>query len=300
MQLTWKSSSSASSLYLAWKLAQGESLVDGALTEAIAPHAAKLESIISSSGVPRERFWRFLMGLSSEYPSNRQLVEVVLSKLLGRSAALGALVAPLIAAIDAIEAEMTRLLPKLAQELPLRGGPLREQWEARGPGLLRRFAKLTEESVLAPQATVVVVHPATAGGCEVYLEGNQVLCEGLLANADPRLPEVVRLGWSLVQLQMDLPVFSENLPAGRLLQLARLAMLPPILKAAEEVELVHSPSELLPQALRHWNVLPVADDSPVILLLNAWWDDYQQNRLPWHVALMALDNLLGDGLLPSS
>lgn len=297
MQLFWKSSSSASCIYAAWKLAQGETLVDIELAAAIAPHAASLESLVTTAGIPRENFWRLLMGLSSEYPGNRQLAEVVLAKVSGRGAASGPLLPKLTSIIDAIEAEMARLLPRLTQELPLRSGPLREQWEARGPGFLRCIAKATEQELLAPQATIMVVHPATGGGCEVYLEGNQVLCEGLLANPTPKLPEVIRLGWSLSQLQLEVPRYRENIHASRLLPLARLAMLPPALHAAEEVELVHNSKGLFGLALRTWNVLPVEDDSPVIGLLQQWWLEYQLNRPAWSMAMASLDQMLGDSLV---
>lgn len=297
MQIQWKSSSSASCLYAAWLIAQGETLVDPALLESLAPHAAKLEGVISQSGAPRGKFWRTLMGLASEYGSNRQLAEVVLTKVLGRNAAQGTLLAPLIAVMDSIESTMQRQLPRLAQELPLRGGPIREQWEARGPGLVRMVAKLTEDSLIAGQANVVVVHPASGGGGENYLEGNVVIWEGLLANAEIRLPEVVRLGWSLSQLQMDLPMFNEQLTPGRTLPLARLALVPVVLHAAAEVELVHSTPGLVATALKHWKVLPVDADSPVVALLEGWWQDYQQNRPSWGSALVALDQMLGDGLV---
>lgn len=297
MQIQWKSSSSASCLYAAWQLAQGEAIVDQALLESLAPHAAKLEGVISQSGAPRGKFWRTLMGLASEYGSNRQLAEVVLAKVLGRNAAQGPILSPLIAAMDSIEATMLRQLPRLAQELPLRGGPIREQWEARGPGLVRMVSKLTEEALIPEQASVVVVHPVSGGGCENYLEGNVVIWEGLLANAEVRLPEVVRLGWSLLQLQMDLPMFSEQLMPGRTLPLARLALVPAVLQAAAEVELVHVVPGLLAMALKHWKVLPIEADSPVVGLLEGWWQDYLQNRPSWGNALMALDQLLGDGLV---
>ncbi|MGV3606258.1 MAG: hypothetical protein ACO1RA_07605 [Planctomycetaceae bacterium] len=297
MQIQWKSSSSASCLYAAWQIAQGEAIVDQALLEALAPHAAKLEGVISQSGAPRGKFWRTLMGLASEYGSNRQLAEVVLAKVLGRNAAQGPILSPLITAMDSIEATMLRQLPRLAQELPLRGGPIREQWEARGPGLVRMVSKLTEEALIPGQASVVVVHPVSGGGCENYLEGNVVIWEGLLANAEIRLPEVVRLGWSLLQLQMDLPMFSEQLLPGRTLPLARLALVPAVLQAAAEVELVHVVPGLLAMALKHWKVLPIEVDSPVVGLLEGWWQDYLQNRPSWGNALMALDQLLGDGLI---
>jgi len=57
-------------------------------------------------------------------------------------------------------------------------GPLREQWEARGPGFLQQIGLLTEEALLVEQAEVVVLHPALGGSGQAWLAGNQVRIEG--------------------------------------------------------------------------------------------------------------------------
>jgi hypothetical protein len=114
----------------------------------------------------------------------------------------------------------------------------------------------------------------------------------VLANPHAELPEIVRLGWLIAQLQLDLPAYSETIHAERLPHLARLAMLPATLQAAETVELVRWSPDLVQQAISRWQLLVPADvDAPQLLL--DWWETYQQSRPAFAVALHALDEMFG-------
>ena len=126
----------------------------------------------------------------------------------------------------------------MAEELELRTGPLRLQWEARGPGMLRTIGELTEPELIVPSADVILVYPALGGGGDAQLPNNTVRIEAVLANQVTELPETVRLGWMLAQLHLDVPMYGENVHIDRLPHVARFAMLVPALQAAEEVELV--------------------------------------------------------------
>ena len=126
--------------------------------------------------------------------------------------------------------------PKLLDELELRAGPLREQWEGRGPGLLAGICRLTEPGILVERADVLVVYPVAGGGGTAHREHNAVSIEAVLANPLPQLPEVARLAWLIAQLNLDLPRYTETLRGSR--RVAALATIPPTLAAAADVELV--------------------------------------------------------------
>ena len=119
------------------------------------------------------------------------------------------------AAVELIAAfETTR--PRAAEELPLRIDPLRSQWEARGPGLLAAMRRLSADDLLVPAASLMLVQPVLGGGGLAHPSSNGVTFEGLLANPLPQLPEVLRLGWLLGQLNFDLPAYEELLGRTRL------------------------------------------------------------------------------------
>src|SRR5439155_20152019 len=99
-----------------------------------------------------------------------------------------------------------------------------------------------------------LVNPALGGGGEAHLAYNSLRIEAVLANPNAELPEVVRLAWLIAQLQLDLPKYSDTIHADRLPQIARYAMLPPTLLAAEAVELMRFTPELIGQAISVWRL----------------------------------------------
>lgn len=285
--VTWRTSTSASALHAAAALLRGDALADAELAAALAEPAVLLKDEIEVSRLPNERFWRNLLGISASVESNRELARLALVKTIGKCLAADRAEPRIAGAVAAIEAAFHGYLPKLAEELPLRVGPLKEQWEARGPGLLYQMEILTDETLLVEEAECVVLHPALGGGGEAWLAGNQVRIEGVLANPFPNLPEVVRLGWLLAQLNLDLPSLSENVTADRVPRAAQVALLPAALAAGKEVELCQDSPDLLGQALAAWRL--TADAATV----TQWWETYRESRPPFAVALAALDQMLG-------
>lgn len=289
---SFRTSLSTSALHAAKAILDGRPLADARLADALAPAAVDLQRQIDAAGLPSEALWRQLIPLSANLESNRQLAEVALTKVVGRTTRSEAHTAGLAQAITQLEASMRTALPRLDEELPLRIGPLREQWEARGPGLLYGVQRLTEPGVLPESADIVLVHPAVGGAGDAFHKNNLVTLEGVLTNPHAELPETVRLAWLIAQLNADLPKFGENIHAQRLPAVAAFALLPPILQAAEDVELVHPSPMLLTKAIEAWN-LPVPADIDPATLLTDWWTTYLDSRPAWGVALTALDQMFG-------
>lgn len=202
------------------------------------------------------------------------------------------MIASLEGALGAIDMANQSALPNLNEELEFRERPIHEQWEARGNGMMQRIGQLTEEGLIAPQCDVLLVHPALGGAGEAHLAYNSVRIEAVLANPNAELPEVVRLAWLIAQLQLDLPKYSDTIHADRLVQVARYAMLPPTLIAAQDVELARFTPELIGQAICGWRVQQPAE-TDVATAIGQWWQTYLETQPPWNVALAALDQMLG-------
>ena len=67
-------------------------------------------------------------------------------------------------------------------------------------------------------------------------------------------------------------------------------MLPPVLRAAEHVELAECDRLTIELALTAWHVdTPLGFDA--VEILTTWWDTYQATRPKWTVALAALDRM---------
>jgi len=292
VELHWRHHALVSCLHAAEAISRNVPLADPRLAAAMEGPAQRLAAGIRAAHLPIERFWRQLIGLAARNENRRQLVEAAVIRTLGRGPRFEQIVTNLTAALLEVDSAQRAALPNLAHELPLRERPLREQWEARGPGLLFQLAQLTEEALLPESCDVLLVHPALGGGGEAHLANNSVRLEAVLANPVAELPETVRLAWLIVQLQLDLPVFSESIHADRLPHLARYAMLPAILAAAEAVELARYTPQTMRQAVIAWRLAePLGIDGAA--LATEWWQTYQETRPPLCVALAALDQMFG-------
>jgi hypothetical protein len=86
---------------------------------------------------------------------------------------------------------------------------------------------------------------------------NSVRLEAVLVNPVAELPEIVRLGWLLSQLNSDLPVFQGELTRAQVERAARLALVPVALAAAAEVELAACDPATLARALDVWGLSDV-------------------------------------------
>src|SRR5262245_3559967 len=292
VEVTWRRIGLTSRLHAAEAVARNEVLADARLAEALSAPAQELAATIQATGLPPERFWRHLIPLSANLPGRRLLLEAAITKTIGRGPSLDGIVAALEGPLAAVDMAVQATLPNLNDEMELRERPLREQWEARGNGMLQRIGELTDEGLIVPQCEVLLVHPALGGAGEAHLAYNSVRIEAVLANPNADLPEGVRLAWLIAQLQLDLPRFSDTIHADRLPTIARYAMLPPALLGAEAVELVRFTPEIVRQAISTWRLAgPSGFD--VSELVSQWWQTYIETRPPWNVALAALGQMLG-------
>jgi hypothetical protein len=289
--LRWIVSSSASAFHAAEAIARQTPLADDALADALMEPAARLAVLVSASGIPGETFWSHVTALAAGIHNNRELADVALDKTIGRGPRQAALIDELTRAFTALEKAFDSILPRCLDDLELRSGPLREQWEARGPGLLSEVAHLTEPSLIAEQADVLLVHPALGGAGSAHLPYNSVRIEAVLANPHHTLPEIVRLAWLLAQLNLDLPLYEGALSRQRMAEMGALAMIPPVLCAAETVELARYDAATLQLALAAWR-LSAENHSQAAQTLVEWWTVYGGSHPAWPVALAALDRML--------
>jgi hypothetical protein len=90
-----------------------------------------------------------------------------------------------------------------------------------------------------------------------------------------------------------LPRYSEGIHGDRLPYIAAYALLPAVLRAAEQVELIRAADDTtLALAIDRWRlVVPAGVDA--VSLVGQWWQTYEQSRPDFRVALAALDQLFG-------
>lgn len=173
------------------------------------------------------------------------------------------------------------VLDKQQQELLLRSRPLRELFEARGPGLLHQLALRTESSFKPESVTIWMVHPGQGGGGMVAGSA-AVVMEAVLANPSATLPETVRLAWLLacgINNQTPRRLQSNEIPA--------LALIPPLLEAAQDVELAYNEPALLVEALQLWTLATDSSEAASLAkTLLSWREETFQQAWPQAVTLL--------------
>ena len=140
MNLRWIPHIATSALHAAEASWRGETIVDPQLGGR-RPRAGGscLAREITTHGLPELRMWRNLAALVPTFDTRRQAVKIAGLRAMGHALSEIA-VAAIAGAIADLEARRNDAFPDLAEELELRGRVLREQWEARGPGMLNRTA----------------------------------------------------------------------------------------------------------------------------------------------------------------
>jgi hypothetical protein len=295
MQLNWTRNANVSAFHAAWCATHLQDRVINC-SEEIRNAAGGLSSLATQFGVSDYRFWSQLLGLSATVDYTGELAE----RLMGRLGLSSKLQLSLLAsAIKDCRRHFDSQFPRYSQEVVLRAIPLQELWEAQGHGLLIQIGQQTEPSLLVDYAEIILVQPMLGGMGYANQATNRVHLEAVLTNLDDGLPETVRLAWLLSQLDLERPVYSEQIHGERLQLVSALAMIPPAISAACELGLCRGEPdephhELYQQAFRLW--LPgsgasLGEGTPDNLA--AWWETYQTSRPPVSIALAALDQMLG-------
>ncbi len=289
-ELRWSVSQSACCFYAADCLQRGRTFDDTALVAALAEPVGLLSREIENAGAAPDRLWAQLVPLAAQIENNPQLAKTALRKAVGSSARTETLAPRLAGRIADLETAMRRVRPDLVDGLAEQVTTLSQQWEPHALAVLDAMGRWTDPCLIPDRADVVLVPELCGGGGLAHLSFNSVWFEAVSRNPLPDLPESIRLAWLLAQLNVDLPMFSENIPAARRGILAGLAMVPPVLAAAEELELAHFDGAALLSALQAWTTGPLP--SAAADTLAQWWQTCIETRPPFGVAFSALDRML--------
>ena len=290
LHLRWIASSSASCFHAANLMAQDQALSDSELGTDFEPAIRMLKDQLARFQMNETQFWNHLIPLSSGIESNHELAEVVLRKTVPLAAIQASMPTELANSFKTLEEIYRAKYPRMADELVQRVRPLKEHWEARGPGLLFALKRLVDEELIVESADVILVQPHSGGNGASHLQYNSVRIEALLYNTDQSLSEIFRLGWLLSQLNIDLPKYSELIPRDRLSLVSGYAMLAACFQAAAEVELLEFNKESLQNALQSWCF--TKDPANTAETLFNWWQTYLNSDMRFNVALAALDRML--------
>lgn len=310
-RVRWDLTDRLSALHAAHCWAAGCSGIDAQLTSKIATPLADVSARLVAADIDLALFWRQLVADAAGGADDEQACSSALA-----SAGLGVLAIDSTAAAIASGLAETRLayqerFPKAAGQLELRARPIREQWDAYGPGLLRRIGKQTHESYVPKSVTGVMLSPYRGGDGDCRPAADTLWLEAVLTNPVPSVPEVLRVAWLVTRIGIGQQGLADAADTGphtstgerssdRASLIVALAALPVTLDAAAYLE-IGSAGEVdgrwIQAALSAWfpagwGLAIGGTDQEVVETLANWWRQHSELQPPFPVTLKALDRML--------
>lgn len=294
IQLSWKPNGALAAIHLAYCATHHSSDTIFRNPENRAK-TLLLGGALRSLVMPEMRVWELLFQLCPGSSGNDDLAQRLCIRTLRAEDRTEPMISGLRSALREAELAFSSEYPDYSAEIMLRQRPLQEQWEAYGPGLLHSIGNLLGESLIVENAEICLVPPVSGGFGWAHLHTNRCHVEAVLANADSELTEVLRMAWLLGQLDFERPQFSDHINAFRLRRVAGLAMLPPVLAAAEHLGLIKMSVETLHRAIELWRIeSPGYKAIALAEVLMIWWETVCTAQTSWAVALTGLDRMAAE------
>ncbi|MGE3315382.1 MAG: hypothetical protein AB7O26_09715 [Planctomycetaceae bacterium] len=322
VELRWVVDPSPACFHAVDLLLRDQPVANEALAAALADPVAALARELDADAVARSLFLANVVPQSANTGGNRQLASVVLTKTIG-ARRTEQRIYRINEVFSQLESAFVKAMPDFVDRTRADAAPLIEAWNSHGNGLMESVQRLVEEESVVERADVILVPPLQNGGGDAHLLFNSVRIEVLPAGTPTEIPEVLRLAWLIAQLNADLPMYQGEMHRDRLIDVAAFAMLPAVVTAAIERELIPSKPNPIATALRAWRLIdesgtptPLApsgrgaggegethqetSDAPnaahnpadLAITLTHWWETWQSRRPKWSIALAALDQLL--------
>ncbi|SMP47181.1 hypothetical protein SAMN06265222_102257 [Neorhodopirellula lusitana] len=280
-----------------------------------------LERLVSASLEP-SAFWSHLVddlvSHSGDEPLTPQICEVALLRAGHSQLQSEQTAAAVFRSLDTCRITLAGELPRMAEQLRLRYAPLKQAFEAYGPGMLRSIGNQIWNG--APpkgwwpnKVTVHAVQPLQSGAAGHSPHQSAVWIEAVLTDISPKVPEWLRLVYHLSELAIDTHTRTHASNSGidtsgksSSTELPwSLGIVPLVLDQAIDRGLL--PTGLLPdgqmpidEAIRLWrssdtfeNLLgPGIDDASLALLIQEWWLEVGMHTKAFPIALKELASRL--------
>lgn len=188
------------------------SLKDPVAGTAFVRESQRVTDRLISSAVDENRFWEQLsdelVSSASDAPLTPALCEVALLRSGHSQLQSDQTAAAIHRSLDSCRRLLVNDQPRLADQLRLRYAPLKQAYEAYGPGLLQSIGNQiwngsAPKSWWPGRVTVHAVHPLQAGAAGRSSCQGSVWIEAVLTDISPSVPEWLRLAYQLTQMAID-------------------------------------------------------------------------------------------------
>lgn len=266
---------------------------------------ARISERLITTSVNESCFWDFLIDEIVSHPSDPamtpQLCEVALLRSGHSQLQSDQTAAAIYRCLNTCRRACEDESPRLAEQLRLRYSPLKQAYEAYGPGIVRSIGNRIWNG--APpkdwwpgKVTVHAVQPIHSGAAGRSSSQTTVWIEAVLTDISPLVPEWLRLVQQLTEMAVDTHTrthasnFSnESASTGTELPWS-LAMVPLVLEEAKDRGLVGGGDLPLAAALDLWQLPETQhnDLNSLSIVLGRWWTDIGSQAQAFPIALKQL------------
>ncbi len=292
VKIRWQADPQLSGLQAAYIVATGAACADHKTEVALLQPITEINSRLVSASLDIGKFWQQLLAEYVFDSSQSKACEIALTIAGCSELQLEQTARVVENRLSECRIAFQKRFPKLEQQLDLRGRPIRDQWETFGPGLLSQIAKMIWiESPPADwwpaRVDGLLVQPMRGGDGGFDGEASKFWIEALLTDADPAVPEVLRVAWLLTQLAVQTHTrersseIAESLPW-------EIASVPLVLRAGRELEIIKTDTLPIATAMQLWNL----GSDREVKIVQQWWRERQSSSAAMPVDLKRLQGML--------
>lgn len=288
-------------------VATGGSCSDPKLEASLKGPTSEINTRLLSAMADTHLFWSALFAGVAAGDAPRECCATSLIAAGGSELQAEQSAAGLASLLDDCRLAFSKRFPKLADQLKLRSGPLRDRWQTFGPGLLIQTAQRIwdgkpPEGWWPTDVDCLLVQPIRGGDGGYDSGRKRVWMEAMLTDVDPAVSEIIRLAYWVTQVaigrhldatlgRVDDPSHPEDFGSGthrRTTLPWRLGCVPLVLEAARDLEVIQVKELPIEASLRLWRL----GDSVTALVVADWWRTWCESKEPMPIALKALEENL--------
>lgn len=296
-QLRWAPHAWLSAMHAARTVGRSGQCTDAKTETQLAVPVASLNSRLIAQSVDVSAFWSEVIRLvatSKDGPTSKRDEQAICEAALSVAGVSEFQLEQTIPAIADLlrqcRSAFNERFPKLTEQLDLRGKPLKQSWNTYGPGLLKTISEKIwdgepPDDWWPTSCDVRLVQPVSGGMGDVT--GDRLWIEAMLTDADPRVPEVLRIAWLVTRIAIARNIRERSGDSMSSLPWTKAAT---VITLESGVDIGLLPAGELPiaTACECWS----NGDPAVASVLKRWWTEYQQTKPAMPVALKALRRML--------
>lgn len=292
MKLHWEADPELSAARAIYVVATGTPCTDAKTEQSLIAAVTDVNHRLLSASIDNGRFWTGFLDRCVAGDAWAIAVSISLARAGCSELQLDQTARSILSRLNEARHLFFQRFPKLDEQLPLRARPLRERWLAIGPGLLREIERQVWQNSppndwWPSSVTVSTVQPLTGGGGGFDPDADSIWIEAMLTDADPSIPEVLRVVWLVTSLAIETHIRSRT--GQRMISNAwSLVSVPLVLSAGSHLEMFHGDQLPIAQAVGMWR----GGSAETIEALDRWWREYDSSAVPLPIALQQLERAL--------